>query len=154
MKLTKQITLIIFSVVFAMVLTSCEDKKDDLPETAELSGMITFIGDWPAEGTVYLSVQTIWPPEDIPYSAVIITTGDVSDGLYEYSFTDVPFGTYPAITVSWKDPNDGNPVTNQHTIGAYGGTAQAGFMDATNIIVDAENATKSDLDFSADFSIL
>ena len=137
-----------------MVLTSCEDKKDDLPETAELSGMITFIGDWPTTGTIYLSVQTAWPPMVAPYAAMTISADMLSDGAYDYSFTDVAFGSYPAITVSWLDPNDNNPATNQHTIGAYGGTAQAGFMDATNIIVDAENATKSDLDFSADFSIL
>ena len=154
MKLTNKITIALFSVLFLIILTSCEDKKDDLPESAILSGTVTFIGDWPTEGTVYLSIQTAWPPTTAPYSAITITAGDITDGHYEYSFTDVAFNTYPAITVSWLDPNDSNPATNQHTIGAQGGTVQAYFMDAVTVTVDAENATKTDLDITADFSLL
>jgi hypothetical protein len=154
MKLTKQISLTLFSVFSLFMLISCEDKKDDLPESAMLSGTITFTGDWPSAGDVYLSVQSAWPPTAAPYSAVIVTAGDVTDGLYDYSFTDVAFGTYPAITVSWLDPDDNDPTTNQHTIGAYGGTIQTGFMDASGVTVDAENATKTDLDITADFSTI
>ncbi len=154
MKLTKQNTLIIFSVIFTIVLSSCEDKKDDLPESATLSGTVTFIGDWPADGTVYLSVQTAWPPAGAPYAAMTISTDMVSDGAYDYSFTDVAFGSYPAITVSWLDPNDANPATNQHTIGAHGGETPPLFMDASSVTVDAENAVKTDLDISADFSLI
>ena len=152
MKLIKQITLTIISALFVIIFIACEDKKDDLPESAVLSGSITFVGNWPSNGTVYLSVQTAWPPTAAPYSSRVLTADDFTDGNYNYSFENVAFGTYPAITVSWLDPNDSNPATNQHTVGAYGGTAQSGFMDASSVTVDAEGATESDLDITADFS--
>ena len=63
------------------------------------------------------------------------------------------FGTYGAITVSWEDPNDPNPATNQHILGAYGGTAQAGFMDAQSVTVSVEEFELTDLDFEADLSL-
>ena len=65
----------------------------------------------------------------------------------------VTFGTYASIAVSWQDPTDSNPATNQHTLGAYGGvypffTAYGG-TDPTTITVSETNYSKINLDFSA-----
>ena len=75
-----------------------------------------------------------------------------SDSQYSYSFENVTFDTYESIVVSWQDPNDSNSSTNQHTLGAYGGTAMAGFMDAASITVSEADYVRTGLDFTADLN--
>ena len=50
--------LLILSLTSVMLITTaCEDEKaETLPESATISGTITYSGDWPSTGTVYLSV--------------------------------------------------------------------------------------------------
>ncbi len=78
----------------------------------------------------------------------------MSASTFDYEFEDVPFGTYGAITVSWEDPNDQNPATNQHVLGAYGGSLQSGFMDATSVTLSEDDHELEDADFTADFSLV
>ena len=66
----------------------------------------------------------------------------------------VAFGTYGAITVSWLDPNDSNPATNQHILGGYGGSVQSGFMDSQSVTVSEEEYELKGIDISANFDLL
>ena len=91
---------------------------------------------------------------DAPYATTSISESDVTANAYVYSFTEVAFGTYPAISVSWEDPEDTNPATNQHIIGVYGGTAAAYFADADSITVSEDIYELTDLDFGADFGLV
>jgi len=157
--------LINLLLTFVMFITmACEDEKaETLPESATISGTITFSGDWPitfnassgdlpSAGTIYLSVQNTWYPVDAPYATTTISESDVT--AYAYSFTEVAFGTYAAISVSWLDPEDTNPATNQHIIGVYGGTAAAYFADADSITVSEDIYELTSLDFGADFGLV
>ena len=147
--LTKTTTL--FAIFGILVFSACEDSEAEAtPESANISGVITFEGDWPAEGLVFISLNAQWPPTSSgpPYSVTSLTESVDS---YDYEFEDVAFGEYGAITVSWKDPNNENPATNQHVIGAYGGSIQAGFMDATKMTLSQDNYELEEANFVANF---
>ena len=115
----KMITMTIFTL---FLTTGCEnDSPTAAPESATISGIITFTGDWPADGTVAVSLSSNWPPQGAPAASLEVTSTDLSSGTYVYTLENVTFGSYASIFVSWEDPTDNNPATNQHTLGAYGG---------------------------------
>ena len=154
MKIMKNLLILSFTPVM-LIMTACEDEKTEpLPESATISGTITFSGDLPSTGTVYLSIQNTWYPVDAPYATTTISESDVTANVYAYSFTEVAFGTYASISVSWEDPDDTNPATNQHIIGVYGGTAAAYFADADSITVSEDIYELTSLDFGADFGLV
>ena len=155
MKIIKN-NLIISLALVMIVTTACED-KDATPESGTISGMVTFTGTWPNAGTVSISIQNAWPPTGAPYASMVITSTDLSSEQYGYTFGIVAFATYAAITVSWLDPDDPNPATNQHTLGAFGGMypffTQYGGTDPTAVTVSVTDYSKAGLDFSADLSL-
>ena len=155
-KLSK-ILVLTMMLVIGVFVSSCDNPSDSdsPPEAAEISGAVTFSGDWPTEGTVYLTINNKWPPMGAPYATTAITSADVDNsGKYEYQFKDVAFGTYGAITVSWLDPNDSNPATNQHILGGYGGSVLSGFMDSQSVTVSEEEYELKGIDISANFDLL
>jgi hypothetical protein len=141
-------TLMILVVAFFI---GCEDKKaeENKPESGRIMGNITFIGAWPEEGQVAVSLNVNWLPTGAPYAFFGITEDDLVNSVYDYDFTDVVFGEYALIVVSWKNPADQNPETNQIPIGAHSGTLPL-YFDAEPISVTAENSEIT-LDFTADF---
>ena len=137
----KMITMTIFTL---FLTTGCEnDNPTAAPESATISGTITFTGTWPTEGSVAVSLSSNWPPQGAPSASLEITSSDLSNDTYTYTFENVTFGSYACISVSWQDPTDPNPVTNQHLLGAYGGT------DPTTVTVTEADYSKTGLDFSA-----
>ena len=155
------ITKIIIMVNLALILTTgCEDDSPTgtvPPESATISGAITFTGDWPATGTIAVSLSAAWPPIGAPAASSEITSSDLSNSKYVYTFENVTFGSYASIAVSWKDPDDTNPTTNQHALGAYGGvypffTAYGG-TDPTSVMVSDTLYALTGIDFMADLSL-
>ena len=152
-------TLFVLSLLSIMFLAiACEDNEAEnpAPESANISGTITFSGDWPTIGDVAVSLSFIWPPMGAPAASLMVTSSDLSNGTYAYTFENVAFGTYASIAVSWQDPNDSNSATNQHTLGAYGGsypffTAYGG-TDPTVVTVSETEYELNGLDFNADFN--
>lgn len=152
----RAITGILAAWIILAVL-GCEEGKGgpEKSEYGEISGQVTFEGTWPASGTVYLSIQSSWPPTGAPYKADVVSSSELdAASRYDFELDQIVFGTYPAITVSWLDPYDPNPVTNQHILGVYGGTAAAGFMDADPVTVSVDAAELTGIDFQADFSLI
>jgi hypothetical protein len=145
-------TLMILVVAFFI---GCEDKKaeENKPESGRIMGSITFIGPWPAVGQVAVSLNVNWLPTGAPYAFFSITENDLVNGKYDYDFTDVVFGDYALIVVSWKDPNDDDVQTNQIPIGAHSGTLINNYFDAEPISVTQDN-NELTIDFTADFNVL
>ena len=149
-------TLLVLSFLSIMFLTTaCEDNEtvDTPPENATLSGTITFTGTWPDTGAVAVSLSSTWPPQGAPAASTAITSADLSNNTYTYTFENVTFGSYASIAVSWEDPNDTNPMSNQHPLGVYGATAEADFMDATSVTVTETEYELTGLSFDADLSL-
>ena len=149
-------TMLLLSFLSIMFLTmACEDNEtvDTPPESATLSGTITFTGTWPDTGTVAVSLSSTWPPQGAPAASAAITSADLANNTYTYTFENVTFGSYASIAVSWEDPNDTNPMSNQHPLGVYGATAEADFMDATSVTVTETEYELTGLSFDADLSL-
>ena len=142
--------------------TGCGDNPTgtSTPESATITGTITFSGTWPSDapdGSVAVSLSSNWPPTGAPAAYTAITETDVTNNTYTYTFDNVTFGTYGAITVSCLDPGDGDPATNQHILGSYGGTADyiyGPYYDATTITVSDTLYSLTGIDFTADLSLV
>jgi hypothetical protein len=151
MKLIKTLLILSFSSIIFLTM-ACEDNnaEDPAPESATISGTMTFVGDWPVDGTIGISLSSNWPPQGAPAASLVLDAS--SDNTY--TFENVAFGTYAAIAVSWLDPNDTNSATNQSTLGAYGGespffTAYGG-TDPIVVTVSEMEYELTGLDFDVD----
>ena len=76
-----RILVLTMMLVIGVFVSSCDNPSDSdsPPEAAEISGAVTFSGDWPTEGTVYLTINNKWPPMGAPYATTAITSSDVDN---------------------------------------------------------------------------
>ena len=114
-------------------------------ESGTISGTVTFSGTWPT-GTVFISLNSLWPLQTTPDYYSTITSENLIDNKYNYSFENVTFGIY-AIAVVWLNPNE-----SYKTLGAYGGETPPEFEDAESITITVIDFELTGLDFTATFS--
>ena len=143
------------------LLLSCgQDSLSYKPESGSVSGKVTFnnIDNWPSIGSITISLSKNWPLSNIvgpPINYSSITVNDLDSGYYYYLFEDLDLdSTFGAIAVAWKDPLDSNSATNQHVLGAYGGSLEQNFFDAEKITLTNEEYEKNNLNFIADMSLV
>ena len=89
----KQITRITLASFF-LIMVSCEDNNTNeevLAEFGSISGTVNFSGSWPDSGEVLITLDTNYPPQGPPAAFAYITSDDVSNGVYDYSFGDLSF---------------------------------------------------------------
>ena len=153
---TNKINLIASLILVIFLSMSCNNPTDPSPTSGTISGIVSFpitsgtISDaWPV-GQVSIGMYLTWPPQGAPADTTNIAVADLDESnQYHYTFDNVVFETYPGIAVSWLDPEDTSPFTQNHALGAYGATSQPSFEDATSITVSAENHEQLNLDFIA-----
>ena len=95
--------LTIFLSLF-IFFTGCEDDNTDGPVASEagtISGSIIFSGIWPDSGDVLLTIDMQYPPQGPPSGSRTIESNEPENNIYTYSFEDLPFGNYAAITVTY-----------------------------------------------------
>ena len=95
--------LTIFLSLF-IFFTGCEDGNTDGPVASEagtISGSIIFSGIWPDSGDVLLTIDMQYPPQGPPSGSRTIESNEPENNIYTYSFEDLPFGNYAAITVTY-----------------------------------------------------
>ncbi len=119
-------TVITVLLVSAFILLGCE-KDATGPEEDEfgsLSGTVNFIGTWPTNGEIQISVYSSFPPAGPPdyFTEPLTETSS-----YSYKIEGITKGNYPAVVVGWRDPAD---PTGAKLIGFY-------FQDPENVAVDA-----------------
>jgi hypothetical protein len=144
MNTLKKISL--FSVIFSMLfLVSCEDDSSDPATSGTLNITINVTNPeaWPSEGTVFCSLDKSWPPSGAPYKSVVLQSSQVQNGQISLVFEELDFDTYKLLSVSWLDPNDQNPATNQSDWGTHSGSVQAFYSDATPFSFDVNNSELS-----------
>lgn len=103
MKSMKISYLTIFLSLFVFI-TGCEDDNTDGPVASEagtISGSIIFSGIWPDSGDVLLTIDIQYPPQGPPSGSRTIESNEPENNIYTYSFEDLPFGNYAAITVTY-----------------------------------------------------
>ena len=117
----KQITKIIIASFFLMII-SCDDNETSeevLPEFGTISGNVNFSGTWPDSGEVLITLDTSYPPQGPPAAFSYITSDDISNGVYNYNFSDLSFRSYEAITVTYWSLGYATAGTNYSLIGSY-----------------------------------
>ena len=116
----------LFSVIFSMLfLVSCEDDSSDPATSGTLNITINVANPeaWPSEGTVFCSLDKSWPPSGAPYKSVVLQSSQVQNGQISLVFDNLDFDTYKLLSISWLDPTDQNPATNQYVWGTHSGSA-------------------------------
>lgn len=129
-----------------MFFVSCGDSDNNDPATTGTLNITVNVSNpeaWPSEGTVFLSLETNWPPQGPPYKSAVLTSSDAVNGVISTVFEDLDFATYKLLAVSWQDPNNPDPTTNQYIWGAHSGSSMTGFMDATPFTFSADMDTQS-----------
>ena len=117
----KQITRITLASFF-LIMVSCEDNNTNeevLAEFGSISGTVTFSGSWPDSGEVLITLDTSYPPQGPPAAFSYITSDEISNGVYNYNFSDLSFRSYDAITVTYWSLGYGTAGTNYSLIGSY-----------------------------------
>ena len=69
-----------------------------------------------------------------------LTSSQVSGGSISLTFDGLDFDTYALLSMSWRDPNDPNPQTNQHVWATHSGSPLAFWMDAVPFTLSPDNA--------------
>ena len=136
----------LFSVIFSMLfLVSCEDDSSDPATSGTLNITINVTNPeaWPSEGTVFCSLDKSWPPSGAPYKSVVLQSSQVQNGQISLVFEELDFDTYKLLSISWLDPTDQNPATNQYVWGTHSGSVQAFYSDATPFSFDVNNSELS-----------
>jgi len=116
-------------------------------ESGTISGTVTFSGDWPI-GSVSICLNTLWPLQTSPVEFSTISSENLIDNKYNYSFEHIIFGTY-IIAVVWLPPGGG--VFDYETLGAYGSVTPPEFEDAERVVITATDFELSGLNFTAIF---
>ena len=117
----KHITRIILASFF-LIMVSCEDNNTNeevLAEFGSISGAVNFSGSWPDSGEVLITLDTSYPPQGPPAAFSYITSDDISNGVYNYNFSDLSFRSYEAITVTYWSLGYATAGTNYSLIGSY-----------------------------------
>ena len=95
-----------FALLLIILSIGCEDEKADdsagnLAESGTIYGTITFSGIWPDSGQVLLTLDTSFPPTGPPAKFEYVTTEGLADSKYDYSFDNLSFASYGAISVTY-----------------------------------------------------
>jgi hypothetical protein len=143
--------LSVLTVIFSMLfLVSCGDDNDDPATSGTLNVTINVANPeaWPSNGTVFCSMDSVWPPQGAPYKSTTLLSSQVQNGVISLVFEDIEFNTYKLLSVSWRDPNNPDPETNQYIWGTHSGSMFENgqfvfYANATPFTMDQNNSELS-----------
>ena len=142
--------LLILSLTTVMfITTACEDDKVTVskPESATISGIVTFTGTYPDTGSVMLTLDTAYPPQGAPAGFKMIAQADLDNGSYVYLFSELAFGDFAALTVTYW-PNGYSTASMDYTlIGSYPNPL---ILPVSSFTLDEDNAEMI-IDIDANF---
>ena len=128
----KIIINILSSIALTFLMFSCEDNENEsgsvLAEYGSISGEVNFTGTWPDSGEVLITLDTAYPPQGPPAGFAYITSNDLTDGVYNYTFSNLSFRNYGAITITYWSLGYTTAGSNYSLIGSY--------IDSINVTQD------------------
>jgi len=143
--------LLILSLTSVMLITTaCEDDDatESKPENGTISGIVTFTGTYPETGDVMLTLDTAYPPQGAPAGFKMIAQTDLDNGSYVYSFGELAFGDFAALTITYW-PNGYSTGSMDYTLlGSYPNPL---IPPVSSFTLDEDNAAMI-IDIDADFS--
>jgi hypothetical protein len=139
---TPLLCLVVLCVPLLLWLPACAGDEVERT-TGVISGTVEWSGSWPQTGSMLLALfgTPPWDENYIPGPPVAYRNLTSSEG-QTVSFSihrpEVPFGTYRALIIAWKDPEDTNSATNMHPTSVYG-TSLEDLAGAKSITLDEQN---------------
>ena len=144
--------LLILSLISVMfIATACEDDEitESKPENSTISGVVTFTGTYPDSGSVMLTLDTAYPPQGAPAGFKMIAQTDLDNGSYVYSFSELAFGDFSALTVTYW-PNGYSTASMDYTLlGSYPNPL---IPPVPSFLLDEDNAEMT-IDIDADLGL-
>ena len=144
--------LLILSLTSVMLITTaCENDEvtESKPENATISGVVTFTGTYPDSGSVMLTLDTAYPPQGAPAGFKMIAQTDLDNGSYVYSFSELAFGDFSALTVTYW-PNGYSTASMDYTLlGSYPNPL---IPPVPRFLLDEDNAEMT-IDIDADLGL-
>lgn len=98
--------LLVLALTLTAAALSCGD--DDTPAgtgpTGSMSGTIQFRGSWPANGSIYVTVNAGYPPTGAPdaFTTAITPSMLTPQRTFDWKLTGIEVGTYDAILIGWR----------------------------------------------------
>jgi len=133
-----KVTVLLVALFFLAACSSNTTASNDL---GEISGTVTFSGQWPANGEIQVSAWARWPPAGPPAAASAVFTKGANN--QSYKIEGLSKGDYPVVTIGWRDP--ANPQ-GALVLGVYwDNTAKAG-VDSSGM----PNVTPKPITISSD----
>lgn len=105
MKRHPAVAAIWMALLILVVLASCggDDSTGTAP-TGSISGTITFRGQWPATGDLYITVFAKYPPTGAPDAFSNSIPNQLGPNrTYNYKVSGIEAGTYQAVLIGWRE---------------------------------------------------
>ena len=128
-----------------IIVSGCNTNGGSEGPAFQISGTATLTGQWPQTGTVYLNLFSKEDVDNYDFGKVR-DFETLSETNLQYTFNDVSTGSY-YIILSWLDPNNQDPSTNQTIFGWYG-------ADTWSPIVITETNNLLSINLNASFNSL
>lgn len=135
---TYRILMAVSLALFLAFVVGCSDDKNptQTPQYGTVSGTVKLVGAWPAIGNVQVSIWSSWPPAGPPAAASAVFTS--GQNLQTYKLEGLNKGSYPVVTVGWRDP--ANPAAAK-VLGIYWANSDSvGVADGRGITLSGVQA--------------
>jgi hypothetical protein len=130
-------TALVLLLAGVALLAGCSNSNDsgNGSSLATVHGTVTLHGDWPANGDIQVSLFSTWHtelpvniapqgPPDFATDPLDSPTPVAQEHLVHFEIPDINPGTYPSLTVGWRD--GGQQGLDEPVLGLYGGDFAAG----------------------------
>lgn len=161
----RTVTAALFMLAF---IWGCDDEEDITrgPEVGEISGHVTFHGEWPDSGAVQLGLYESWNLEygswggwshlETPVNSIIFTEDMRGESRKDsnttfFTLTSIAPGNYAAIVVRWCLPTPENNFCYQPIIGMYGANPNTDDLIPDEVIIAEDETTEKDYNFDVYF---
>ena len=136
----------VVALLALFALASCSSDSTSSNNLGEISGTVTFTGQWPTVGDIQVSAWASWPPAGPPAAASDVFTSGVNS--QSYKIEGLSQGEYPVITIGWRDPD--NPQ-GALVLGVYWANSDSAGVDSTGmpyVTPEAVNITADKLNWN------
>jgi hypothetical protein len=121
--------IIVFLVVGLLSVSGlrCAESSDSNVgrTTGTITGVVNFIGEWPAVGTVMIAAFTVAPWSEgfvpgPPTGTYYFEEPATFPAEVEFTIENLPFKEYGSLAIAWTDPENPDAATRDHPLSVIG----------------------------------
>lgn len=156
----KLLSILMLLSIALLLMSACESSTAPEEERGTISGTVNFTGTWPVAGDIQVSVYTGLTFPYIPMGPPEAFTDPISNSTsYDFEFKSLADGSYSAVYVSWRDPQ--NPAISK-LLGMYWAQTDSVGIDTTTggplgapaeLVIDDNTPNHKNLLIAADLDL-